>query len=59
VIRILGHRRSRPEVLPEALVGALVLVAEGAGGLAKLRQIAVLEEGVPRVGGEATEEIRP
>ena len=47
------------EALEEHLVGALELVAELAGGLAKAGEIGALEQRVPGVRGERAEDVGP
>ncbi len=56
-IRLLAHRRARREVRPEPLEGAVV-VAQGADGLAEVRDVAELVEGVAGVAGQAAEQVR-
>ena len=56
-VAVLRERRPAPEVLPEGVERALVVVAERADRLAELRQVAGLEERVAGVRGEPAPEV--
>ena len=56
---VLEHRPPRAEVLPEALVRAVVAVAQLLRDLGELGRDRHLEEPVARVGGEPAEEVGP
>src|SRR5207247_8586149 len=55
VVAVLRERRTAVEVLPEALEGTVVMVAQRSYRAAELRQVTHLEERVPGVCGEASE----
>src|SRR5262249_62326106 len=57
-VAVLGERRTGPEVLPEPLVGAAVLLAERPRADAELGQVARLEERGARVRREPAEDVR-
>jgi hypothetical protein len=58
-VGVLRHRRPAAEVLPEVLVGAVVVVTERAGAVAELRQVAGLEQRITGVCRETTPEVGP